>query len=131
MADPLYDQLILRTEIFKHASTISGVIATVYITFLLTGIKEKPPAFIFLVISIIAFLAVAFLSIFTLANTASHVAAGNYTLTWQIRISLLAIYILYFGAFLCTGVFTITNISRFASKKTQDIPDEIKTYIQK
>jgi cellobiose-specific phosphotransferase system component IIC len=131
MADPSHDELTLRVEIFKHASTISSLIATVYITFLLTGLKEKPPAFLFLVISIIAFLVVAFLSVFTLANTASHVAIGNYGLTRQVKISLLIIYIFFFGAFVSTGIFTITNISRFTIKKPQEVPEEIKTYIQK
>jgi hypothetical protein len=111
--DPKKDALAIRLEIFKHAATVSSAIAAIYTTFLLTGLKEKPDAFLALIISIISFFAVVGSSVFTLSNTAVHIHKGNYELTGQVKLSLLATYVFLIGVFASTLIFTFFNISRY------------------
>jgi hypothetical protein len=124
------DSLNITVELFKHASTISGVIATIYGTFLFSQLKELPPAFWFLVLGIVLFIIVAVFSVFALSNIAHYVGEGIYKLTGEGRVALWLTYVCFTGAFLCILIFTALNVNRLINQKTPPVDDAIKAYVE-
>jgi hypothetical protein len=125
----LYLEQIAKLQ-FKHASTVSSALAGIYTTFLLTHLKEPPPAFWLLVTSILCFFFVAGLSIFVLSNLAWHIREGYYNIVRQTSVVLVLTYSFFTIAFFSSIIFTVVNVPSIASKGAQDTKDEIKIYIK-
>jgi peptidoglycan-associated lipoprotein len=114
--DPEKDALPLRSDLFKHASTLATALAALAATFLVTGFKDIPSAAGrgFLALSIVSFLISAIAGFSGLSNMAYHVRRGHYGLPFEAKFPLLIIY----GSLALGVLFSLISIAIFLTTPT-------------
>lgn len=128
--DPEKDSISIRTDIFKQAATVAGLIATLYGTFFLTGIKEPLPHFWLLTVGLFLLFLVVILSVPALGNIAISVRKGDYGVPGPTKFVFRVTYGAFVLGFLCIAIFTIINARRLANQNTPEVRDAVKTYVE-
>lgn len=119
-----------RADIFKHTATISGVLASIYGTFLLTSLKEQSIAVLFLVLGIILLLILSGWSVFALANVAFFIRGDGPKPPEEVQRSLKLNYGLFLGGIFFVILFTVFHACSLPNQKAVQPEEKVKRYIE-
>lgn len=124
------DALSIRSDLFKHASTLSTALVTVSSAFLFFGLKDLPsirwPSL--LIVGIFACLFAAISGFSGLSNMAYHVRKGEYGIPADAKKALVITQSLLLIGALSILLFFSINALGFSAQQKASISEDMKAY---